>query len=86
MTTWRKRITKVMEDRGDLWSDVEYCTLDDHGLDREFNDGFGSPEGEPFGLWTQNWIYFPTCYNGAEGVESVCRFPDGVPIKHVGGW
>jgi hypothetical protein len=87
-TTWRKEIEAAMKTRKDSWASDTICTLDDEGLDKEFDDGFGGVQGKEFTLWTQNYVYFPVCYAGAEWCDSVPRnpgFPHGKPTKHVGG-
>lgn len=86
--TWRELIKDEMESRGDTWGASTICTLDDDGLDKKFDSGFGGSEGEPFTLWTDNYVYFPVVYDGAESCGSVPRnpgYPHGTPNKHVGG-
>ncbi len=85
MATWRELILSEMEDRGETWADVVHCTLYDEILDVEFDDGFGATEGKPFTLWTTNRVYFPRCYDGAEGVASVPRNPCNEVTEHIGG-
>jgi hypothetical protein len=82
---WRESITQQMGDHGETWADVESCTLTDEQLDADFNDSFGSAEGEAFTLWTKSRVYFPAVYDGSEWVTSVSRNPDGIPTAHVGG-
>lgn len=82
-TTWRRAITVVLAEHGETWADVVACTLDDAGLDAEFDPSYGLVEGKPFGLWTKRRVYFPVCYDGAEFVASVPRDPSG-PIDHIG--
>jgi len=82
VTCWRELILEVMADAGDEWGNVVSCTLDDAGLDRQFSAGYGSPEGEPFTVWTFTNVYFPREYDGAESVGVVSRFPDGKPTNH----
>ena len=85
MTTWRKGITGALEEMGESWKDIESITLDEAGLNQEFNDGYGLSEGLPFTAWTKNTVYFPIVYDGAEWVGSVSRNPDGKPTHHQGG-
>lgn len=85
MVTWRELITEAMKDYGHSWSDVVSLTLSDEDLDRKFDCGYGGVEGVPFTVWTADRVYFPRCYDGAEGVASVARNPDGKPTQHVGG-
>jgi hypothetical protein len=86
MGSWRNMIQKEMAKRGDSWQFTEYCTLSDEELDREFCSGYGSPEGEPFTLWTITRIYFPATYDGSEWVESIARHPSKEVTWHVGNW
>ena len=79
---WRQLISEALSDNQDGWENVVSCTLDDEGLDRKFDAGFGSPEGEPFTLWTVANVYFPKDYDGAESVGCVARHPDGKPTNH----
>jgi len=58
----------------------------DSALDREFDDGFGGPEGCYFTVWTTGHVYFPVVYDGAESVGCVSRNPDGQATPHVGSW
>lgn len=85
MTTWRKLIAREMVNNRETWCDLVHCTLSGEELDVEFNGDFGSANGEPFTLWTQDKVYFPCCYDGAEWVASVSRHPDGNPTEHIGG-
>lgn len=84
-TTWREELTEAMTQRGESWADVEACTLDDAGLDKAFNSGFGSSEGAAFTCWTTKSVYFPVTYDGSESVGFVSRHPDGKPTGHWGG-
>ena len=87
--TWRKVITEAMKPHEETWADVVRHTLSEGGLDREFDAGYGGPEGEAFILWTTNRVYFTCCYDGAEGAESVPRNPcskaEAKP-EHIGGY
>lgn len=85
MTTWRKGITQALNEKGESWEDVEYCTLSDAELDEEFYDGCGRANGTPFTVWTENRVYFPVEYAGEEWVDSVSRKIDKKPTEHIGG-
>lgn len=82
MTTWRVKLDKLMHAHKETWADVVKLAIDEGGLDYEFDDGFGVPEGPPFTLWTKNRVYFPIEYDGAEGVASVPRNPCDERINH----
>lgn len=58
----------------------------DEFLDREFDGGYGLPEGEPFTLWTETRVYFPVVYDGAESVRSVPIHQTGEVTNHIGGY
>jgi hypothetical protein len=83
--TWRKMITEEMTKRGEAWGDLLSSTISHKELDITFDRGFGGHEGVPFTLWTHRRVYFPAVYDGAEWVESVSRFPNGIATNHVGG-
>lgn len=77
-------ITDVMNSNGDNWDNVVGVAGED-GLDRPFDTGYGGENGDPFTLWTHEWVYFPACYDGAEWVASVPRNPCDKQTMHVGG-
>lgn len=82
MATWRELIKVEMKRNKDTWTKLVHVTGAD--LDREFDDGYGGIEGEPFTLWTEKYVYFPVCYDGAEWVGSVRRDPCSEETGHVG--
>lgn len=84
-STWRELIEAEMAVHGETWADVVRCSLDDAGLDRSFDCGYGITHGEPFTLWTTARVYFPAQYDGAEWVASVPREPCDEVSHHVGG-
>lgn len=85
MTNWYALIGREMSNNNESWSDIVESTLTDVELHQLFNDGFGTEEGVPFTVWTNGYIYFPTCYDGSEGVASISRNPNGIPTYHIGG-
>lgn len=85
MTTWRKEIKGEMIDNGDAEASLFICTLTEEELDIEFRCGYGIVEGLPFTAWTENFVYFPICYDGSEDCGSVARNPNGKPTRHQGG-
>ena len=84
MTTWRKEIKDCFECTGDTWDDVVECTLSQAQLDKRFDNGFGGTGGEPFTIWTKEYVYFPVEYDGAAWVGYVSRNPNGEPTAHQG--
>jgi hypothetical protein len=84
-TTWRKELDEAFREAGDSWETVEASTLTEANLNTPFDPGYGCTEGCPFTVWTRQNVYFPWCYDGAEGVQRVSRNPDGVATPHVGG-
>lgn len=83
--SWKDMLIKCMSYNGETWKDVVSCTLSEELLNQKFDSGHGSIEGKPFTLWTNERVYFPVCYDGAEWVRSASRNPDGKPTYHVGG-
>ena len=60
------------------------CTLTEAELDEPFDGGLGCAMGKPFTAWTLARVYFPTEYDGAEGVGSAPRNPCNEWTKHQG--
>lgn len=85
MTNWKELLEEEMKDRKETLLDIVSNTLSDEEMIKEFDGGHGGEEGIPFTVWTQNTVYFPICYDGAEWVGSVSRNPDGKPTEHQGG-
>lgn len=87
MTTWWQEL----KNRGWL-SDVNknyewhntYPATDtfEEFLHKEFDDDYGGIEGDSFVILTKDWIYFPICYDGAEWIERVPRYPNDTFIPH----
>lgn len=80
MTTWRKEIKAAAED-----DHIIACTLTDDEMDIEFDSGFGESEGIPFTAWSENYVYFPVVYDGAEWVGRAPRNPCDEATTHFGG-
>ena len=83
-TTWRRQYEAEREDAKDT-SALVAIAPEGIDLDREFDNGYGGSEGEPVLIWTEERVYFPVVYDGAEWMGSVPRnpVPNGQP--HVGG-
>ena len=82
LTTWRTEIDAVL---AGIDEPIRACTLTEEELDVEFDYGYGVPEGQPFTAWTENWVLFPVCYDGAEWCDKARRDPCDVANRHVGG-
>lgn len=82
-TTWRAQLVFAVQERND--GPLIACTLSEKELDAPFDDGHGSAEGKPFTAWTENWVFFPVCYDGAEWVGSAPRHPCALATEHQGG-
>ena len=78
---WRKMIKDVLP----VGETIIACTISDEELDREFDDGYGGSEGAPFTAWSENWVFFPICYDGAEWVGRAPRNPCDISMIHQGG-
>ena len=83
--SWRTMISSVMEGNKESFDDVVSCTLTEEELDAEFDTGFGGSNGEPFTVWTKDWVYFPVVYDGSEWCGCVPRNPNGKATSHIGG-
>lgn len=81
--TWREMISAEMATHGESWSDIIHTTMDDAEADREFDAGYGHPNGVPFTVWTATRVYFPSEYDGAEGCASVPRNPCDIATEHI---
>jgi len=82
--SWRKFLTEEFQKNRHFFENIESINPPD--LDAKFDDSYGAEEGEPFCLWTKDWVYFPVCYDGAEWVGSVPRNPrDSFEPWHFGG-
>ena len=82
MATWYELIKETADERGEQ---IIECTLNDDELHCEFYAGFGGEEGASFTAWSENWVYFPLCYDGAEWCGSAPRNPCKIAMKHQGG-
>lgn len=83
-TTWRELLKDVMLDAGESLNQVEGMSPKNLDLDREFDSGYGSIQGQPFYIWTKNRVYFAVTCEGMEWVTSVPRNPCGAQPKHIG--
>lgn len=85
MTTWKKQLKYELEENGEDFDCIISSTLTEEQMNVEFDGGYGAVEGEPFTVWTNDYVYFPCSYDGSEWVGSASRNPNGKPTKHQGG-
>ena len=83
-TTWRREFQQAAIEAEDS-SPVVAVAPPNIDLDRTFNDGYGGAEGEPVLIWTEQRVYFPVVYDGAEWMGSAPRDPVTCGQSHVGG-
>jgi hypothetical protein len=85
MANWFEMLKDIMEEDGENFT-TRNCTMNEKELKKEFHDGYGTIEGEPFTAWGENWVYFPVCYDGAEWVGHAPRNPCNIKMDHQGGY
>lgn len=81
ITNWKELIADKLD--GDV---LIACTLSEEELIKEFDSGYGGAEGKDFTAWSEKYVYFPVCYDGAEWVERAPRNPCDEACGHAGGW
>lgn len=84
MTTWRKELIRACKENKESFDDLTH-TLTDKELDKKFDEGYGIEEGCSFTAWSNQWVYFPACYDGSEWVACVPRNPSEYKTSHIGG-
>ena len=84
-SNWKKLISLELETNNETWADVIKCTLTKKKLLVAFDCGYGDANGQPFTLWTINFVYFPAQYDGSEWCASVPRNPCKKATAHIGG-
>ena len=83
-TTWKDLISVACDHTGDDYSLLKKVFL--HGDElTKFSDSFGSQEGSAFTAWSDDWVYFPVTYDGAEWVGWVPRNPCPIASPGHGG-
>jgi len=83
MDTWAEKLKEELEDLPG--EDIIHCTLSEEELNTPFDSGFGGTEGKSFTAWSENWVFFPICYDGAEWVGRAPRNPCDIVMGHQGG-
>lgn len=83
-TTWQQAYEKARAEVGDTSPLVALAGASDV-MERPFDDGYGGSQGPPVTVWTEERVYFPVVYDGAEWMGSAPRDPSGEALRHVGG-
>lgn len=86
ITTWKKILIQAMAENKECLANIIDSTFEGEEWNKEFDAGYGAPNGDPFTVWTNDYVYFPTVYDGAEWIGSVRRNPCGVKTEHIGSW
>lgn len=81
---WWNELKELMESDGEDFSKM-VCTLTEEQMKVEFDDGYGSSEGQPFTAWGEKWVYFPIVYDGSEWIGHAPRNPCSISMSHQGG-
>ena len=81
MSSWKEMLNKML-DNGET---IIHCTLDDAAMAKNFSDGYGVHEGEPFCAWSEHRVFFPIVYDGSEWIGSAPRNPRSEGLEHQGG-
>lgn len=82
--SWENLFKFAFEKTGESMKDIIDITLTKKELKKNFDSGLGLTEGEPFLAWSNNYVYFPACYDGEEWVEFVPRNPGKYMPRHIG--
>ena len=90
MTTWRDELAVARkppygETRPIDASPVVAVAPDEGALDVRFDSGYGGSDGPHVLIWTEERVYFPVTYDGAEWLGSAPRNPQPEGQPHVGG-
>ncbi len=84
MSTWGDELAEAMRKARDI-GPVVAVAPDSATLAVEFDDGYGLSEGPYVLAWTEERVYFPVVYDGAEWLGSAPRNPTEHGQEHVGG-
>lgn len=83
-TTWRREYEAERAEQKDE-SPLVAVAPEGIDLDLEFDGGYGGSRGERVLIWTEERVYFPVVYDGAEWMGSAPRNPAAEGQRHVGG-
>ncbi len=70
-TCWSDMIGALLPKR----EKILHCSLKKSEMLEKFTDKYGAPCGKPFIAYSQNWVFFPTVYDGRQEVGMVPRNP-----------
>lgn len=82
LTTWREALQKA---RGDDTTPIVHIAPDESVMDVRFYAGYGGAYGPAILVWTEERVYFPVQYDGAEWLGSAPRNPTNEGQDHEGG-
>lgn len=83
-TTWQEAFDSERVDVRDT-SPVIAVAPNEAALAVRFDPGYGGSEGPAVLIWTEERVYFPVVYDGAEWMGSAPRNPQPEGQSHVGG-
>jgi hypothetical protein len=84
MANWNEMLLECMESNKDSMDNIIHKVPDNEDTyTREFDDGYGILCGLPFTIWTNDYVYFPVRYDGAEWVSCVPRNPCDEATDHI---
>jgi len=81
--TWRRRLVEARATAQDE-TPVLAVAPDEATLDIEFTAGYGAEKGPAVLVWSERFVYFPVCYDGAQWLGSAPRDPVSQAQPHVG--
>ena len=89
LVTWKELIEEEMKVNGEVYDDIRHVQVDseDKKWDHlKFIQSYGMHQGASFVAYTDNYIYFPTTYDGYEECCSLPRHPNpNWKPRHFGG-
>ena len=81
-STWREMINEAAAERGER---IIQDTLTDGEAVIEIDKGHIVTRGEGFTAWSENYVFFPICYDGVQWVGSAPRNPCNEVTTPMGG-
>jgi hypothetical protein len=84
ITTWEQELQAEMRKRNDP-GPVLFRAPNENDFNVTFCPGYGAEEGMPVLAWTEQRVYFPICYDGAEWMGSAPRNYQFEGQEHQGG-